>query len=140
MVEITETAMVKDLRRTSEFVDMLHEIGCVVAIDDFGAGYTSFAHLKTLRADVLKIDGAFVKDLPGDHQGRVLIKSIIETAKAFELKTIAEWVSDKGTAEFLREAGVTYLQGFLFGTPIAVEELPPAAPDHDRVRSDQPDA
>lgn len=127
MVEITETAMVRNLQRTVEFVDMLRKAGCIVAIDDFGAGYTSFAHLRTLRVDVLKIDGAFVKDLPGDHQGRLLVKSIIEMAKGFGLKTIAEWVGDTTTAEFLREAGVTYLQGFLYGAPIAIEDLPPLA-------------
>jgi diguanylate cyclase (GGDEF)-like protein len=127
MVEITETAMIHDLGRMSAFVDMLRDVGCTVAIDDFGAGYTSFSHLKKLRVDVLKIDGAFVKDLPNDHQGRVLIKSMIELAKAFGLKTIAEWVGDAQTAQFLRDAGVTYLQGFLYGLPIAVEELPPPA-------------
>jgi diguanylate cyclase (GGDEF)-like protein len=127
MVEITETAMIHDLGRMSAFVDMLREVGCTVAIDDFGAGYTSFNHLKKLRVDVLKIDGAFVKDLPNDHQGRVLVKSMIEMSKALGLKTIAEWVGDAGTAQFLRDSGVTYLQGFLYGTPIAVEELPPAA-------------
>lgn len=127
MVEITETAMIHDLGRMSAFVDMLRGVGCTVAIDDFGAGYTSFSHLKKLRVDVLKIDGAFVKDLPNDHQGRMLVKSMIEMAKAFGLKTIAEWVGDTGTAQFLRDAGVTYLQGFLYGMPIAVDELPPAA-------------
>jgi EAL domain-containing protein (putative c-di-GMP-specific phosphodiesterase class I) len=127
MVEITETAMIHDLGRMSAFVDMLRDVGCTVAIDDFGAGYTSFSHLKKLRVDVLKIDGAFVKDLPNDHQGRVLIKSMIEMAKAFGLKTIAEWVGDAQTAQFLRDSGVTYLQGFLYGMPIAVDELPPAA-------------
>jgi diguanylate cyclase (GGDEF)-like protein len=122
-VEITETAMIHDIDQAVAFVNALRKLGCGAAIDDFGAGYTSFRHLKVLNVDMLKIDGMFVKDLPNDHQGRVVVSTMIEVAKAFELKTVAEWVSDEETATFLREAGVTYLQGFYCGSPMTTEEL-----------------
>jgi diguanylate cyclase (GGDEF)-like protein len=123
-VEITETAMVHDIERITSFVDTLHAIGCKVAIDDFGAGYTSFRHLKSLKVDMLKIDGMFMADLANDPQNQALVKSMIEIADAFGLETVAEWVADENTASFLRATGVTYLQGFLHGQPISVSELP----------------
>lgn len=122
-VEITETAMIHDIDRISSFVDLLHSLGCKVAIDDFGAGYTSFRHLKTLKVDMLKIDGMFMTNLPNDPQNRALVKSMVEIADAFGLETVAEWVSDEETANVLRAAGVKYLQGFLHGMPISTVEL-----------------
>lgn len=123
VVEITETAMVHDLEAVRAFVEALHGLGCQVAIDDFGAGYTSFRHLRTLGVDMLKIDGAFVGGLPGGRADRVLVKTMIEMAAALGLETVAEWVTDADAAAFLKEAGVTYLQGFLYGAPAPVEEL-----------------
>jgi EAL domain-containing protein (putative c-di-GMP-specific phosphodiesterase class I) len=122
-VEITETAMIHDLDEIASFVDLLRASGCKVAIDDFGAGYTSFRHLKSLHVDMLKIDGMFMSNLPNDHQARVLVKTMIEIAQAFGLETVAEWVSDEETAIFLRSVGITYLQGFLHGSPITVDEM-----------------
>ncbi|MDQ8698792.1 bifunctional diguanylate cyclase/phosphodiesterase [Hyphomicrobium sp. LHD-15] len=122
-VEITETAMIHDIDRIAIFVGQLHALGCKVAIDDFGAGYTSFRHLKTLKVDMLKIDGMFMSGLPRDHQNRALVKSIIDIADAFGLETVAEWVRDEETANILRAAGIKYLQGYLHGMPISVSEL-----------------
>lgn len=122
-VEITETAMIHDVDEIASFVDLLRASGCKVAIDDFGAGYTSFRHLKSLHVDMLKIDGMFMSNLPNDHQARVLVKTMIEIAQAFGLETVAEWVSDEETAIFLRSVGITYLQGFLHGSPITVDEM-----------------
>jgi len=122
-VEITETAMIHDLDAVSGFAESVRRLGARIAIDDFGAGYTSFRHLKALRVDMLKIDGLFVKDLPEDHQARALIRSMIEVARAFDLETVAEWVTTEADAEFLRTAGVDYLQGYLYGAPSPVEEL-----------------
>lgn len=122
-VEITETAMVHDLDGIRAFVDRLHRLGCRVAIDDFGTGYTSFRHLKTLPVDMLKLDGSFMKDLPNDHQGRVIVSSMLEMARALGMETVAEWVTDQDTAEFLANAGATYLQGYLYACPLLAEEL-----------------
>ena len=122
-IEITETAAIHDLDQSIAFVDMLKELGCKVAIDDFGAGYTSFKNLKLLNADMVKIDGAFVKDLATDTSDQVFIRTMVELARTFGMETVAEWVGDEATAKFLAEAGITYLQGFHFGMPFEVSEL-----------------
>jgi EAL domain-containing protein (putative c-di-GMP-specific phosphodiesterase class I) len=123
VIEITETALIHDLDRVAAFVDVLRAKGCKVAIDDFGSGYTSFRFLKSLKVDILKIDGMFVDDLPHDAQGRVIVKTMIDMAKALGLATVAEWVSDEAARDVLRDAGATHLQGFLYGKPILAEEL-----------------
>ena len=123
IVEITETAMIHDLDRVAAFIDLLRALGCRVAIDDFGAGYTSFRHLRTLKVDILKIDGQFVTGLPDDHKDRVLVKTMIGMAEGLGLETVAEWVADEESAAFLRAAGATYLQGFLYGAPAPAEDL-----------------
>jgi EAL domain-containing protein (putative c-di-GMP-specific phosphodiesterase class I) len=122
-IEITETAMIRDMAQVAAFVDDVRALGCRVAIDDFGAGYTSFRHLKALNIDVLKIDGAFITDLPGDPQSRIIAKTMIDMAHQLGLKTVAEWVGNAEAAAFLRDAGVTYLQGFFYGEPMPVEDF-----------------
>ena len=123
IVEVTETAMIQDFDAAAVFVDRLRAVGCRVAIDDFGAGYTSIRHLQALTVDMLKIDGTFVANLAHDAQARVLVKSMIDLAKGFGLETVAEWVGDEESAAFLEAAGVTYFQGFLYGQPMTAEEV-----------------
>ena len=123
IVEITETAAIHDIDQTIAFVDTLKELGCRVAIDDFGAGYTSFKNLKVLHADMVKIDGAFVKDVLRDTGDQVFIKTMIELANTFGMETVAEWVGDEETAEYLRKMGVTYLQGFHYGMPLRADSF-----------------
>ncbi len=122
-VEITETSAIHDIDQTIAFVDTLRELGCKVAIDDFGAGYTSFKNLKILNVDMVKIDGMFVKDLSNDPTGEVFIKTMVEIARTFGMDTVAEWVGDQETAEFLTAAGITYLQGFHYGLPLSIEDF-----------------
>jgi diguanylate cyclase (GGDEF)-like protein len=116
-IEITETAAIDDLDQSIAFVDTLKELGCRVAIDDFGAGYTSFKNLKHLAVDMVKIDGAFVKNLSHDASDRVFIKAMVELASTFGMETVAEWVGDETTARILADTGITYMQGFHFGRP-----------------------
>jgi EAL domain-containing protein (putative c-di-GMP-specific phosphodiesterase class I) len=122
-IEMTETAMVHDFEAAAVFLDRLRALGCKVAIDDFGAGYTSFRHLRSLTVDMVKIDGSFVANLQSDPQARVLVKSMIDMAAALGLETVAEWVGDEEVAAFLEDAGATYLQGYLYGQPMTVDEL-----------------
>ena len=117
MIEITETAAINDIDQTVAFVDTLKELGCRVAIDDFGAGYTSFKNLKHLAVDMVKIDGAFCVNLANDPHDLVFIKTLRELASAFGIETVAEWVGDAATVELIRDAGVTYMQGFYTGKP-----------------------
>jgi len=121
-IEITETAVIHDLDQIIVFVDTLRELGCKVAIDDFGAGYTSFKNLKVLNVDMVKIDGSFVKDLASDSTGEVFIRTMIEIANTFGMETVAEWVGNAETADFLKASGITYLQGFYFGMPLRIED------------------
>ena len=117
IIEITETAAIQDLDQSINFVDTLKELGCRVAIDDFGAGYTSFKNLKLLNVDMVKIDGAFVKNMADDTSDQIFIKTMIELANTFGMETVAEWVGDERSVKHLTEAGITYLQGFFYGLP-----------------------
>ena len=123
IIEITETTAVDSLDQTITFVDTLKELGCRVAIDDFGAGYTSFKNLKHLNCDMVKIDGGFVKNLAIDPTDRVFIKTLCDLAGAFGMETVAEWVTDQATSDIVCAMGVTYLQGFHYGMPMEVHEV-----------------
>jgi diguanylate cyclase (GGDEF)-like protein len=117
VVEITETVAIEDLDQSIHFVDTLKELGCRVAIDDFGAGYTSFRNLKLLNVDIVKIDGAFVKNLADDTSDQIFVKTMIDLAQNFGLETVAEWVGDERTVKHLTDAGITYMQGYYYGMP-----------------------
>jgi diguanylate cyclase (GGDEF)-like protein len=131
-IEITETAAIHDLDLSINFVDTLKEIGCKVAIDDFGAGYTSFKNLKILDVDMVKIDGSFVKNLLEEPTNRVFIKTLVEIAQTFGLDTVAEWVADEETARICAECGITHMQGFYFGHPLMASDLDPRTVSRDQ--------
>jgi len=115
VVEITESHAASDLAEAQKFVSILRSIGCKIAVDDFGAGYTSFANLKALPVDIIKIDGTFAKDLDTNKQNQVFIRSLLDLARAFDVKTVVEWVENTATARMLADWGVDYLQGHCFG-------------------------
>ena len=116
-VEITETAAQRDLRRTAYFVAMLQELGCLVSLDDFGSGYTSFRQLKTLSVDSVKIDGGFIRDLTNNPDNRFFVKTLLEFTELFGLKSVAEYVENGEIAKVLMELGVDYMQGYYLGKP-----------------------
>ena len=116
-VEITETAMHRDLRRTAYFVASLQSMGCLVALDDFGSGYTSFRQLKALSVDMVKIDGSFVKDIAESADNQFFVKTLLDFAQAFGLQTVAEFVENGEIAKILMNMGVDYLQGYYLGKP-----------------------
>lgn len=116
-VEITETAVHRDLRRAAYFVASLQALGCQVALDDFGSGYTSFRQLKALSVDLVKIDGAFVKDIAQSADNQFFVKTLMQFAQGFGLQTVAEFVENGEIAKILMEMGVDYLQGYYFGKP-----------------------
>ncbi len=115
IVEITETVAIQDIEESTRFVSSLRDMGCRIAIDDFGAGYTSFRNLKTLNVDMVKIDGSFIDTLAHNSDDQFFVRTLIDLAKNCNLQTVAEWVEDEQSAALLREWGVDYLQGFLFG-------------------------
>jgi len=114
-VEITETAAIQDIDETSAFVTRVKHLGCRIAIDDFGAGYTSFRNLRRLGVDLLKIDGAFVQNLMQSEDDRAFVHTLIDLGRRLGLATVAEWVQDEASAAMLADWGCDYLQGVLVG-------------------------
>jgi diguanylate cyclase (GGDEF)-like protein len=116
-IEITETAAISDLAETVKFVSALKALGCRVALDDFGAGYTSFRSLRLLGVDMVKIDGSFIENVATHAEDEMFVRTLIDLAKNFGIVTVGEWVGDERTAKLLERAGVAYMQGYFFGAP-----------------------
>lgn len=131
IVEITETTVFRDPEEAKSFVSRIKSLGCLVAIDDFGAGYTSFRSLRALGADIVKIDGAFMHNLTQDADDQMFVQSLLRIATHAGMETIAEWVQDEASAELLRGWGCQMLQGALTG--MASEERPWLAPTRQQV-------
>jgi diguanylate cyclase (GGDEF)-like protein len=117
VVELTETASLAQFEENAHFVSQLRELGVKVAIDDFGAGFTSFRNLQMLHVDVVKIDGSYVKDLSVSPENQVFVRTLTGLAKNFDMKVVAEWVGSDRDAALLESFGVDYFQGFHFGEP-----------------------
>jgi diguanylate cyclase (GGDEF)-like protein len=118
IVELTETAALHHFEENARFITQLKELGVRVAIDDFGAGYTSFRNLQMLHVDTVKIDGSYVKDLAGNPENQVFVRTLVGLAKNLGIKTVAEWVGSDADAGLLQSFGVDYFQGFHFGEPL----------------------
>ena len=118
MVEITETAGLEDVEACARFVSTLRDLGCRIALDDFGAGYTSFRHLKQLAVNMVKIDGSFVRNIADNPDNLVFIRTLIDLARNFNLETVAECVETAEEVQLLTNEGVDFLQGFAFGQPL----------------------
>jgi diguanylate cyclase (GGDEF)-like protein len=131
-VEITETAAIQDIDETRGFVARVKALGCRIAIDDFGAGYTSFRNLRRLGVDLVKIDGAFVRNLMQSEDDRAFVHTLIDLGRRLGLKTVAEWVQDEASAAMLADWGCDYLQGVLVG--LASAERPWDVADRGQVR------
>jgi diguanylate cyclase (GGDEF)-like protein len=125
IVEITETVAIQDVDDLRSFVTRLKNFGSRIAIDDFGAGYTSFRNLRKLGVDIVKIDGAFVQNIVRSADDRAFVQTLIDLARRLGLKTVAEWVQDEEAAALLRGWGCDYIQGRLIG--LATAERPWAA-------------
>jgi diguanylate cyclase (GGDEF)-like protein len=134
IVEITETVAIQDIDDVRGFVTRLKNFGSRIAIDDFGAGYTSFRNLRKLGVDIVKIDGAFVQNIARSADDRAFVQTLIDLARRLEIKTVAEWVQDEEAAAMLREWGCDFIQGRLIGlaspdrpwSPSAEKVLPAA--------------
>ena len=115
--EITETVAISNLSRATLLIAELTKHGCRFALDDFGSGLSSFAYLKALPVQYLKIDGSFVRDVSRDDIDRAMVKSIQQVGEAMNLLTIAECVEDEATLNVLKELGIDYVQGHHLGKP-----------------------
>ena len=115
IVEITETVAIRNLDEVRGFVARLKNFGSRIAIDDFGAGYTSFRNLRKLGVDIVKIDGAFVQNIAHSADDRAFVQTLLDLARRLCIKTVAEWVQDEASAAMLRDWGCDYIQGRLIG-------------------------
>lgn len=122
-MEITESVALHDLDNTRRFIDQVRAFGVKVALDDFGAGYTSFSYLKELPADVLKIDGNFIVNINAHPANVAIVEAIVNLAANLGMRTIAEWAEDAATIRTLAEIGVDYVQGYAVARSQPPEKL-----------------
>jgi len=121
--EITESAAIESYGAAQDFVREIRRYGCKFSLDDFGSGFTSYAHLKNLRTDALKIDGSFVRDMLNNPDDYAMVKSMNDIGHSLGLRTVAEFVESPGILDALREIGVDYAQGYAIHKPCRLDEL-----------------
>lgn len=115
ILEVTESVAVHDFDAARDFVGEAHRLGAKVAIDDFGAGFTSFRNLRGLGIDMVKIDGSFVRNMARSPDDRTFVEAMIHLARQLGITCVAEWVQNERTAHILASAGCHYIQGALTG-------------------------
>jgi Amt family ammonium transporter len=122
--EITETAAMANLEQATRFISELKKTGCHFALDDFGSGLSSFGYLRDLDVDLVKIDGAFIRELDTQPVDRAMVEAITGIARVMGIKSIAEFVENDAVLETLRSLGVDYAQGYHIGRPRPLDEYP----------------
>ncbi|WP_018868027.1 MULTISPECIES: EAL domain-containing protein [unclassified Thioalkalivibrio] len=125
IIELTETAAVSEMQDAQRFIEALQQTGCLVCLDDFGSGFSTFAYLKYLGVQVLKIDGMFVRDLANNRDNQAFIRAMVDVARGLEKWTVAECVEDAATLAMLADLGVDMVQGYYLHRPSQ-----DFAPDH----------
>jgi len=118
IVEITETAAVSDLHDAQRMIEALRQMGCGISLDDFGVGFASFAYLKHLKVDTIKIDGLFIRDLISDPDNQVFVQAMVSVALGLGKTVVAEYVQDGKTLSLLRQFGVDLVQGYYLDKPV----------------------
>ncbi|WP_018872306.1 EAL domain-containing protein [Thioalkalivibrio sp. ALJ16] len=117
IIELTETAAVSEMQDAQRFIEGLQQTGCSVCLDDFGSGFSTFAYLKYLGVQVLKIDGMFVRDLPNNRDNQAFIRAMVDVARGLDKLTVAECVEDPETLAMLGDLGVDMAQGYHLHRP-----------------------
>ena len=123
IIEITETSALGDLDEAQVLIRQIQQLGCRIALDDFGSGYSSFAYLRHLRADLVKVDGQFVEGLQHHQENQILVRAIADAVQMSQGETVAEYVEDQAAAEILPGLGVQLMQGFWFDRPAPLEDF-----------------
>lgn len=116
--EVTESAACDDISRAIDFINNIQSLGCRIALDDFGVGFSSFSYLKHLHPDVLKIDGSFIRDIQNNAEDQLFVKALVEVAKGMGMKTVAEFVESAETMAEVERLGVDYVQGYHISKPL----------------------
>jgi len=128
IVEITETVALADIDNAARIFARLRKLGVRIAMDDFGAGHTSFRNLRALGVDIVKIDGAFVQNIARSADDRFFVRTLVDLARHLRIATVAEWVEDSEAMRILVESGIDYLQGFHLGRAELWEPAPVSVP------------
>lgn len=118
VIELTETAYIENFNQVLANLETLKHGGFMVALDDFGVGFSSFSYLKKMPLSFVKLDGSYIRNLNLNHDNQIFVESLSNMVQAFGMKTIAEFVEDQATLDKLTELGVTYAQGYHIGKPI----------------------
>ncbi len=121
--ELTESASLVDVRATRVLCDKLAALGCELAVDDFGTGFSTFSYLKELPAHSIKIDGSFIRNLATDKVDQSLVRAITEAARALNKHSVAEYVEDQATLDMVRQIGIDFAQGYFFSKPLPPEQF-----------------
>jgi diguanylate cyclase (GGDEF)-like protein/PAS domain S-box-containing protein len=119
LIELTETAAVSEMQDAQRFIEALQHTGCIVCLDDFGTGFSTFAYLKYLGVEILKIDGMFIRDLPNNRDNQAFVKAMVDVGKGLNKVTVAEFVEDRETFEMLQKLGIDLAQGYYLDRPDA---------------------
>lgn len=120
--EITDTASISNYQSTNVLISKIRELGCVLALNDFGVEYPSLHYLKNAPVDYVKIDGSLIRQLDKNNDDQVFVKALIEVAQTFGKKTVAEFVENEDILTLLKGFGIDYVQGYHIGKPKAMEQ------------------
>ena len=123
MFELSEADVIANLDQARDTCERLRALGCGIALDDFGSGFSGFSYLKALQIDLLKIDGQFVHELATNELDRLVVRAILDVARGMAIPTVVEFVTDQAVAEQCRRLGATYGQGFHLGRPAPLSEI-----------------
>lgn len=119
-LELTETLAVDDPATAAKFSNDVRAMGCAFAVDDFGAGYTTFRNLMAIEADSIKIDGSLIEGIASDPNKQTFVRMMVDLARTFSVETVAEMVDSRADADMLQRLGIDYFQGYMFGVPAVV--------------------
>lgn len=117
--ELLESEGIESFDAVNEFIRNIKKTGAMVAIDDFGSGYSNFVYLSELRVDIIKIDGSLIKNIDKDTQAQIIVGTIIKFANQLNIKTVAEFVHSESVRQKVIEMGIDYIQGYHIGKPIS---------------------
>jgi len=120
--ELTETAAISPFSTAVELINDIQQLGCKVALDDFGPGLSSFGYLKNLPVDILKIDGQFIREIALNNIDREMVRAIHQVGQSMGIKTVAESVENQDIVDVLVEIGIDYAQGYHIDKPCPMEE------------------
>ena len=116
--EVTESAISTNIQYAQRFIEVLHGIGCEFALDDFGSGLGAFSSLKHVPIDYLKIDGTYTRNLASDQVNQEMVSAMIKLARTMEFRVVAEQVEEQEDFDWLRNAGIDFVQGNFVDTPV----------------------